>query len=272
MQQNKNESITTAVLLAAGTGSRLQPLTNNAPKCLTEVSDVSILERLVNNLRQSGFKRLVVVVGYLERQIREFLTEHAAGLSIEYIVSRRYRTTNNIYSLWLIRKEIQEPFLLLECDLVFDTSLLQVMLYPDKIAISHLLPWMNGTMVTIDASGWIKDFRTSSGEASKKAAYKTVNIYSFSQASWKRIGDRLERHISEGRLNAYYETVFAELVAEGALSLQAAFFDPNHWYEVDTLEDLRQAERIFPKIGVKMVPQLTHPGTVGRTSMRSVRT
>jgi choline kinase len=253
MQHHKSDRITTAVLLAAGTGSRLQPMTNNAPKCLTEVSAVSILERLVSNLRQSGFKRLVVVVGHLERRIRDFLTIHAGGLSVEYVVSRQYLTTNNIYSLWLIRKEIQEPFLLLESDLVFDTSLLQNMLWPDKIAVSHILPWMNGTTVTIDSSGWIKAFHIGPGEVPKKMTYKTVNIYSFSLASWKRVEGRLERHISEGKLKAYYEVVLAELIAEGALSLQAVFFDPNRWYEIDTMEDLRQTERIFPEIVEGMV-------------------
>ena len=61
----KNERVTTAVLLAAGTGSRLYPLTQNAPKCLTIVNGVSILERMTTSLNLHGFKRLVVVTGYL---------------------------------------------------------------------------------------------------------------------------------------------------------------------------------------------------------------
>jgi len=253
MQHNESDRITTAVLLAAGIGSRLQPLTDDAPKCLTEVSNVPILERLVSTLRQNGFKRLVVVVGHLERCIRDFLSTHAGELSVEYIVSRQYLTTNNIYSLWLIRKKIQEPFLLIESDLVFDTSLLLDMLYPDKIAISCLLPWMNGTTVTIDSNRWIKAFHVGPGEVPKQTTYKTVNIYSFFLASWKKIETRLDRYISEGRLNTYYEEVLAELIAEGTLSLQAIFFDPNRWYEVDTMEDLRQTELIFPKIVTGMV-------------------
>ena len=68
-----NKRITTALLLAAGTGSRLFPLTQNSPKCLTLVNDKSILERLVVGLKQKGFKRLVIVTGYQENCIREFL-------------------------------------------------------------------------------------------------------------------------------------------------------------------------------------------------------
>jgi len=64
-------NITTALLLAAGTGTRLQPLTLDAPKCLTEVGGVPILEQLVKHLRAQGFKRLVVVIGHLGDHIRE---------------------------------------------------------------------------------------------------------------------------------------------------------------------------------------------------------
>ncbi len=88
--------ITTAVLLAAGRGSRLQPLTNNQPKCLTEVNGVPILARLVDCLREHRFKRLVIVVGYREREIRRFLGQQQDELSIEYVVSPQYRTTNNL--------------------------------------------------------------------------------------------------------------------------------------------------------------------------------
>ena len=104
-------SVTTAVLLAAGRGSRLEPLTDDSPKCLTEIDGIPILERQVRCLRQLGVKRLVVVVGYLEHRIREFLEAWTDELRIDYIVSPLYRTTNNIYSLWLAREEVREPCL-----------------------------------------------------------------------------------------------------------------------------------------------------------------
>jgi len=94
-------NITTALLLAAGTGIRLQPLTLTVPKCLTEVGGVPILERLVNNLKAQGFERLIVVIGHLGDQIQEFLQQHSDDMRIDYIINPDYRTSNNIYSLWL---------------------------------------------------------------------------------------------------------------------------------------------------------------------------
>jgi NDP-sugar pyrophosphorylase family protein len=243
---NGTRRITTALLLAAGTGSRLWPLTDDAPKCLTEVNGTTILERLVCSLRSRGFKRLVVVVGYLDLCIRESLSTSVDGLTIDFIRSPKYRTTNNIYSLWVARNVIQEPFLLIESDLVFDTALLDDMLEPDRIAVSRMLPWMNGTTVTLDL--WLQVMRFYVGDhlAPDELTYKTVNMYSFSPPSWRQVASRLEQYISAGRVGEYYETVFAELVAEGSLSFQAAFFDNECWYEIDTLEDLHEAERLFP--------------------------
>ena len=89
--------ISTALLLAAGTGSRLFPLTKSSPKCLTLVNEKSILERLLINLEKQGFKRLVIITGYEKEGIMDFLGSKSGNLSIEYINSPLYRTTNNIY-------------------------------------------------------------------------------------------------------------------------------------------------------------------------------
>ena len=239
------ESVTTALLLAAGTGSRLFPLTKNAPKCLTMVNGVSILERLVSNLVQHGFKRLVVVTGHLENHIRHFLGNQVGDLKIEFVFSPRYKTTNNIYSLWMARKVINEPFLLLESDLVFDESLLTAMLKPGRIAAAKMKTWMNGTYVTLDKSQQVKAFYAGNADCLGQIKYKTVNIYSLSRTSWHRVINVLKRRIADGNVNDYYETVFAEMIADGSLSFRYVSFDGEPWYEIDTVEDLAEAEQLF---------------------------
>ena len=242
------DRIKTALLLAAGTGRRLQPLTAESPKCLTEVNGTTVLERLVRGLRAWEFERLVVVVGHLDGCVRDFLESSASGLDIEYVLSTKYRTTNNIYSLWAARHAIQEPFLLLECDLVFDDVILGEMLEPDRIAVSEILPWMNGTTVSLDQRGRVTRFHIDRHPTAEELTHKTVNMYSFSCPSWQRVTRRLEHYISTGRVSAYYEAVFAEMIADGELSFEAVFVDHQRWYEIDTLEDLREAERLFSRI------------------------
>ena len=241
----ENERVTTALLLAAGLGNRLHPLTQNMPKCLTAVNGVPILEQLVSCLDQHDFKRLVVVTGHFENCIQDFLGAQVGGITIDYVYSPLYATTNNIYSLWMAREIIRESFLLIESDLVFDMSLLDDMLYPDRMAIARMQPWMNGTTVTVNRFQEVKAFCLGTAGPSDELIYKTVNIYSFSLSSWHQIKERLDQHICAGRVNDYYETVFAEMVADGSLSLQTVSFDGKPWYEIDTIEDLAEAEEIF---------------------------
>ena len=238
--------ITTALLLAAGTGSRLFPLTQKSPKCLTLVNETSILERLIKSLNQHGFKRLVVVTGHLEDCIRDFLKTRAGNIKIEYVFSPLYKTTNNIYSLWMARKIINEPFMLIESDLIFEPSLLTEMLYPDRIAISRMKPWLNGSTVTLNQSNKVDAFHSDAINGFDEIRYKTVNIYSLSVSSWYRVIEKLNQYILAGRVNDYYEAVFKQMVTEKSLSLQAVHFDHQPWYEVDTIEDLASAEKLFP--------------------------
>lgn len=242
---NDNECVTTAVLLAAGTGSRLYPLTKTSPKCFTLVNGVSILERLVDSLKQHGFKRLVIVTGHQQMKIRETLGSRIYGIKVDYVFSPLYETTNNIYSLWLVRKSINEPFLLVESDVVFDASLLDDMLYPDRMAVALMQANMNGSTVTINKFQKVLKFQNGVERRSQEDRHKTVNIYSFSHSSWHRIVERLDQHIRALNVNSYYEIVLAELVAEGKLTLQAVSFDSKPWYEIDTLADLAEAEKLF---------------------------
>ena len=240
----KSERVTHALILAAGTGSRLRPLTLDAPKCLTEVGGKPILGRQIDSLRTQGIRNLVMVAGFEDGQIRRYLDRHAADMQVDYVFNPLYATTNNIYSLWLAKHLIDGPFMLLESDLVFETSMLDDMLQPDTVAVSNILPWMNGTNVELDANGAVTSFNLSHG-SDDVPRYKTVNIYTFSAQNWKATASRLDQYISAGRTNDYYEAVFAEMIPEGTVRFEAVFFDENKWYEIDTVNDLSAADTLF---------------------------
>jgi len=238
--------ISTALLLAAGTGSRLFPLTKSSPKCLTLVNEKSILERLINNLKKQGFKRLVIVTGYKNECIMNFLGSNSGDLRIEYIHSSLYRTTNNIYSLWMARNIINEPFVLFESDLVLNTSLLNEMVFPDKMAVAKMQPWLNGTTVSLNKQNQVIKFHKGTTDTYTDIRYKTVNIYSFSLSSWRAVVRKLNQYIAMGSVNCYYEAVFTEMVADKSLSFESVSFDHKPWYEIDTIHDLAEAEKLFP--------------------------
>jgi len=240
-----SDHITTALLLAAGSGRRLRPLTDDQPKCLTEIDGVPILERLVDRLLDHGIRRLVVVVGHLEDRIREFLESRQADLSIEYVVNSQYRTTNNMYSLWLARNSIQKSFLLLESDLFFEPLLLGELLLPNRIAVSLMQPWMNGSTVSIDHLQMVQAFQLGERHTTSDVRFKTVNICSLSLEVWYQVIERMEQRVSRGEVNEFYESVFAEMVDDYSLSFRAILFDPAAWYEIDTLRDLQRVESLL---------------------------
>jgi len=237
------ERIRTALLLAAGTGSRLSPLTDMTPKCLVHVNEFTILERLIRSLQEHDFKRLVVVVGHQADSVRDYLGTRAGGMEISYITSPLYKTTNNIYSLWLARNVIDEPFLLIESDLVFDTQMLEGMLVSDRIAVGEIRPWMNGTTVTVNGLNEVDAFHCGVNKLDT-SHFKTVNIYSLSKATWALVCKKLDYYISNNLVNGYYETVFADMVDDGSLTFSPVYFDSSLWYEIDTLEDLKAAESV----------------------------
>jgi len=244
--------VRTALLLAAGLGSRLAPLTDALPKCLVPVSGVPILDRLVRALDGHGFERLVIVTGYKAETIRDHLGESFGGVAIEYLVSPLFETTNNIYSLWLARQLIDEPFLLVESDVVFDEQLLAPLLQPDRIAVSRQLPWMGGTTVTLDGDGNVNAFYPPPpgvyGQHCTDAGhFMAVNICSLSRDMWRDVAERLDAHVVAGQTGSFYETVFEEMAAAGSMAPEAVIFPAERWYEIDTLADLDAAELVFPR-------------------------
>jgi len=240
--------ITTALLLAAGTGSRLYPLTQSSPKCLTLVNGKSILERLINNLKSQGFKRLVIVTGHEKDCIMDYLGEQSGDISIEYIHSPLYKTTNNIYSLWMARNAIKEPFVLFESDLVLNSHLLDDMVYPDRMAVALMQPWLNGTTVSVNKENMVTKFQKGTTDSYDDIRYKTVNIYSFSLLTWQTIIRLLNKYIAAGNVNCYYETVFSEMIDNKSLFFESVSFDHKPWYEIDSLKDLAKAETLFPDL------------------------
>ena len=108
-----------AVILAAGLGSRLSPVTQKMPKCLLEIGGKTIIERQLELLSSLGVKETVVVVGYLKEMIVDLIQDRA-----KIIENPDFSSTNSSYSLWLARKNLLGSFIHLNSDLIFDKEIL----------------------------------------------------------------------------------------------------------------------------------------------------
>jgi NDP-sugar pyrophosphorylase family protein len=145
----------------------------------------------------------------------------------------------------MAREYIRGPFVLIESDLLFDSRLLGLMRATNRVAVANYQPRLIGTTVSVNESGRVVSFHVGASLDTPNLAQKTVNLYSLSAAAWREVVRRLERRITAGKVHDYYEVVFAEMVAEGLLALQAVSFDEGRWCEIDTIDDLRVAEQLF---------------------------
>src|SRR5262249_28761885 len=92
------ESSMKAVILAAGSATRLRPLTEHRPKCLLEVAGQPILKRLLDQLAALGVDGAVIVLGYRGDQIRDAIAVWQPALAVTFVENREYASTNNGYS------------------------------------------------------------------------------------------------------------------------------------------------------------------------------
>jgi len=112
------EKIKTAVILAAGMGSRLQDITNDMlPKGLMKINGKSLVERSIEKLRSLGIEKIYIVTGHLNEFYDELAKENNY---IETRKNRKYKATGSMTSLSILEDELNEDFLLLESDLIYE--------------------------------------------------------------------------------------------------------------------------------------------------------
>ncbi|MBW2037717.1 MAG: NTP transferase domain-containing protein [Deltaproteobacteria bacterium] len=120
-----------AIILAAGRGVRMNPLSNNKPKCLFEVRGEPAILRQLRLLNDIGIEDIVTVVGFEAEQVRE-----AVGKRAKYIYNPYYRDSSSIYSLWRSKEEMDDNLLILNSDIVYTREFLASLL---EAAKTHLL-------------------------------------------------------------------------------------------------------------------------------------
>jgi choline kinase len=112
-----------AIVLSAGQGSRLLPVTATRPKCLIEVGGQTLLERQVTALAAAGIKRALVVTGYRHEQVDEAL-RIPQPLAVETRFNPFWAVASSIGSVWMARDRLQAPFCLVNGDTLFDPEIL----------------------------------------------------------------------------------------------------------------------------------------------------
>ncbi len=241
-----------AIILAAGMGKRLGDLTKDNTKCMIKVNGTYLIDRLLSQLDSLNLERIILVIGYQGEKLRTHIEKQSRNTPIEYIYNPVYNKTNNIYSLYLAKEELQkQDTLLIESDLIFEDTLFHKILnnpYPNLALVAKYEPWMDGTMVRLNTENDIIDFisKKTFRYADIDDYYKTVNIYKFSKEFLRNsYVPFLEAYSKALGNNEYYEQVLRVITLLERCELKGLPLEGERWYEIDDIQDLDIAETIF---------------------------
>lgn len=242
-----------AIILAAGMGRRLGNYTKENTKCMVPVNGVKLIDRILGQLSSLALSRVVIVVGYKSKELVAYIGRWYEGqLPIEFVENPVYDRTNNIYSLSLVKEQMQQDdTLLLESDLIFSDRLLPMIVEhpePNIALVAKYETWMDGTMVRLDADQNIVSFvpKKAFDYRDVRHYYKTVNIYKFSRSfSQNQYVPFLDAYCKALGNNEYYEQVLRVLTLLDKTNLKALDIGQEKWYEIDDVQDLDIAETLF---------------------------
>ncbi len=240
-----------AVILAAGVGKRLMPLTGQRPKCLIEIGGKTLLDRYLTSLREFSIKDVTFVLGHLKEMILPRLKEAEKEFNVHYIINKNY-TRGSITSLWEARESTlngRSDVLIMDADVLFHPSLLKKLLNSPRR--SCFLLEEDFTDTGEEMKLFVQGERVVA--ISKKNSVKApligegVGFLKLSGEHCSRLSEILDDFIREGKLDVEYEEALDKLLSCCEVGYERV--DGLPWIEIDFKEDVQRAERdILPRL------------------------
>ena len=249
-----------AIILAAGMSSRLRPVTNDKPKCMLKLFNETLLERQIKIFRNHNINDITIVTGYRSEVIDIS--------NVNYVKNENYATTNINESLFCALEPSNGPVLVTYSDIVFEQKIIQQMLeITDGIRLAVDLDWkkhyQNRTMHTLSEAenvlvenGRILQIRKNIPKSSQNQQIgEFLGIMTLSSEHVKILLDRYSYlknnhigtfHNSSSLSNAYVTDMLQEIINYG-ININPVFTQ-GRWCEIDTPEDLKNAEKLINKL------------------------
>lgn len=238
----KNNEETKALILAAGLGTRLAPITNDRPKSLVPVNGKPILIKQIENLHKNGITDITIISGYLASILEE--TVHKSFPDVKIIESVNYATTNNMYSAYLGKDMLEDnKFLMMNADVYFDSSVITKLLECDaeNAIVTDIGRYIEESMKVIERDGKLVEISKSVKEEDALGA--SIDVYKFSKEGGKAFFDKCEEYIEKKKeLKMWSEVALNDILAE--IDFKACPLD-GRWLEIDNHDDLYAAEKLF---------------------------
>jgi len=222
-----------AIILAAGMGKRLYPLTNDVPKCLLEIGGKTIIEQQIKVLKDCKINKIFIAIGYRGNQIKEKVK------NVQFVSNPFYRFTNSVASLWFVLNKIDKPddLIILNGDVLFEHSII------DDVVHSKI---KQITMLMDDGVAYEKaDFKLFVEKGHVKKMGKTLEKDEYSgeyagvvrvpKAKYDAFKSAVQETVHEGGFDKWYELVIKLF----GFTTKVIKTKGRYWIEIDSEKDLR---------------------------------
>ncbi|MGN2369742.1 sugar phosphate nucleotidyltransferase [Clostridium cagae] len=235
------------IILAAGVGSRLRPLTQNVPKSLLKVANnITVLEYTINMINANCNCEIIVVTGFNKDKFIEPLKGFENCTIVE---NPFFRVSNSIASLWFAREYMVEETIVINSDVIIEDKLFK-----------KILETKNYATVFYDSSiGEHADYKVVEKDGRVVVMSKELNDFSgeyigitkFSLKASSELKDKVENMICSELINEWYETALVDMIYNDNLKLTAIDVSEYKWTEIDNVNDLIKAKEIIEPIDIK---------------------
>ena len=240
-----------AIILAAGIGKRLHPLTIDRPKCLVDFGTGTILHHQIDAMLAIGVESFTIVVGFEADQVKSHCNDKLGReASLCFVETTDYDKTNSLYSLFLANEELNDDLFLLNCDIVFHADLARRLVETDRpnvVAVDLKAPRPEGEMcVKLSGESQIEAISKQLDPASSHGL--SAQVVRFCHSGAQALAAEVVRLASEDRQNTLFPTSAYGLLIEAG-QLFATDVSDLPWAEIDSIEDNEQAvEHALPRM------------------------
>ena len=248
---NSNNNLK-AIVLTAGIGSRINKYTRLIPKSMIKINQKYIFEYILENLHKAKIKEVIFVVGYKSNLLKPKIIKKCKELDInlKIIVSKRYKTTNTMYSLWLARKYLKTNFIFLHGDLIFSYKMLNQFIkfpYKNSIIIDKNQPKDWDDAMKIISNKKLLKYMSKSVSVHEMDGV-AIGMYKFDSKGSIMLFESIKRLINKGSVNNWVSDAINIISKKIDIHMQPTKYV---WADVDNLNDLRSAKKIVKMAELK---------------------
>lgn len=222
-----------AILLAAGMGTRLRPLTLKTPKSLIEVNGKALLERQIEFLKEKGINDIIIVTGYLNEKF-EYLKEK---YSLKLIFNDKYDIYNNIYSMYLVRDYLADAYVI-DADVYINRNFILSDINKSTYFSAYKKNVKNEWKLCFDENNKVNDIKIINGDG-----FILCGVSYWSKNDGALIKSRIEEALKTTNFkNLYWDDIVKNNIKD--LDIRIEKINDDDIYEIDNMEELKLVKSI----------------------------